>query len=302
MRRYGYAPGFAAGTVAAGGTLGILIPPSVAMVLYSIITESDLGRLFIAGIIPGLLTITLYLLAVTIATRIVPLWGPAGSRATWSTRWSALWRVWGVLLLFCVVLGGIYFGIFTPTEAAGIGAFGAFLFALFRGELNLPALGGILVETVRTTSMMFVVLIGALLFTNFVNIAGLPGLMEGWLTGFGISRGELILILVVIYLVLGCILEPISIMLLTVPVFFPIAEIAGIDPIWFGVFVVIMTEVGLVTPPIGMNIFVVKSMLPKVSSVAIFGGVLPYIAADVVRIAAIILFPAIVLYLPDLMR
>jgi len=302
MRSFGYAPGFAGGTVAAGGTLGILIPPSMAMVLYAIITETDLGRLFIAGVVPGVLMIACYLVAIGVAIRIKPEWGPAGARSEWAARWRALGAVWGIVLLFCLVLGGIYFGVFTPTEAAGIGAAGAFLFAWLRGELGWRGLYDILLDSVVTSSMMFFVLIGALLFTNFVNVAGLPGLAGEWISGLGIGKTGLILLLVVIYLALGCILEPVSIMLLTVPVFFPITKAVGIDPIWFGIFLVVMIEVGLITPPIGMNVFVVKALLPDVPSRAIFAGVLPFLAADAVLISLIIAFPAIVLFLPDLMR
>ena len=298
MRRYGYSPAFSAGTVAAGATLDILIPPSNPMVIYALLTETDLGKLMAAGFLPGLLTIACYLVAISATARLRPHWAPAGERTPWRGRWIALGRVWSMVVLFVVVLGGIYLGVFTPTEAAGIGAFGALLIALFRGRLDLVRLKTMLVETARGTSALFVVLIGALLFAHFVTLAGAPSELEAWLKGFRLSQIELILLLLALYIVLGCLLEGIAMMLLTVPIFFPVVVAAGIDPIWFGIFVVIMAGVGAIHPPLGMLLYVVRALVPDISTNRMFLGVLPYLAGDAARIALLIAFPGIVLAVP----
>lgn len=301
MQRYGYASSFAAGTVAAGATLDILIPPSNPMVIYAIITETDLGKLMAAGFLPGLLTIVCYIVAIAVVAHLIPRWAPAGKRTPWPERWRALRGVWSMVLLFAVVLGGIYFGVFTPTEAAGIGAFGAFAIALLRGRLSWRSFIAMLVETARTTTVLFVVLIGALLFANYVTIAGGPSELDEWLKGFKLSSLELILIILAAYIVLGCLLEGIAMMLLTVPVLFPIVTQAGIDPIWFGIFVVIMSGVGSIHPPLGILLYVVRSLVPEVGTNKIFLGVLPYLVGDAVRVALMIAFPAIVLVVPRMM-
>ncbi len=302
MRRYGYAPGFAAGTVAIGATLDILIPPSIAMVIYAIITEVALGKLMIAGFLPGLLSVVLYLMTIAAVTAIWPKLGPAGQRTPWPRRLRSLGQVWPIVALFAVVLGGIYLGVFTPTEAAGIGAFGAFLLALVRGRLTLPLLTEVLVEAVRTTSMLFIVLIGSLLFANFVTVSGSTAAFESWISAFELGQTGLIVLILAVYVVLGCVLEATAMMLLTVPILFPVILKAGIDPIWFGIFVVIMGGIGLIHPPMGMLLFVVKSMLPDVRTGTVFWGVAPYLVADAVRIGLFIAFPAIVLVLPRLMN
>ena len=301
MRRFGYDAGFAAGTVAAGGTLGILIPPSIGMVIYSIITDTELGRLLIAGIVPGILTVLLYMAAITLTTAIDPRLGPRAARAAWAERWRALRRVWGMVVLFLIVLGGIYLGVFTPTEAASIGAFGSFLFVLLRRRLDFAGFVAVLIQSARTSAMLFVVLVGALLFANFVTVAGLPSAMERWISGLELAPIAVLLVIMAIYLLLGCLLEPTAMMLLTVPVFFPVAILLGFDPVWFGVFVVIVTEIGMITPPIGLNVFVVKAILQDIAPSAIYRGILPFLGADIVRVAALILFPGLALWLPSFM-
>ena len=308
MRKVGYADSLATGSIAAGGTLGILIPPSVILVLYGIMTEQNIGMLFMAGIVPGLLGILLYMGAVRATIWFNPEAGPPGDRMPWSERLMALRGVWGVLILFILVMGGIYGGFFTPTEAAGIGASGAFLFALFKGRLTIKELGSILIQSVRTTAMIFSVLIGALLFANFINIADLPGILSLWVLKANLSPLMVLMMIIAIYIVLGCVLESLSMILLTVPVFYPmISEIAFpvVPPhlvlIWFGILVVVVTEISLITPPVGLNVFVLRGVLPDVTTGTIFKGVTPFWVADIIRLAVLVFFPALALGVPMLM-
>ena len=302
MRKFGYADSLAAGSIAAGGTLGILIPPSVILVLYGIMTESDIGELFAAGILPGLLGIFCYLCAIAVATGINPKIGPRGERVSWPDRFRSLKGVWGVLLLFFIVMGGIYAGIFTPTEAAGIGATGAFLFTLFRKKLTLEILKKVLVDSASTTAMIFFLLMGSFIFANFVNVVGMPDALAEFVLGWDVSPFVVVLILMLVYIVLGCILESMSMIVLTVPVFYPMMQALGFDLIWFGIVVVVVTEISLITPPVGLNVFVLKAVLPDVKVSTIFKGVTPFWIADIVRLTLIVLFPAISLFLVSLMR
>ena len=309
MRRFGYADSLAAGSIAAGGTLGILIPPSVILVIYGIMTESDIGRLFIAGVVPGILGILLYLVAVQVTVMLNPAAGPPGERLDWPARWRALAGVWGVLVLFIIVIGGIYGGVFTPTEAGGIGAFGGFLFALLRRRLAWRDLVQILTESVRTTAMIFTILIGALIFSNYINVAGMPSQLGALVTSYDLSPLVVVLLIMMIYVALGCVLESLSMILLTVPVFYPLVQGLDfgtmIDPdmvlIWFGIVIVVVTEISLITPPVGLNVFVLNGMLPDVRLATIFKGVTPFWIVDIVRLALLVLLPAISLWLPSLM-
>lgn len=298
MREYKYSDSLATGAIAAGGTLGILIPPSVILVVYGLMTETDIGKLFIAGLIPGLIGILLYMAAVMVTVRLNPGSGPAGVRSGWKERLSALKGVWGINLIFIVVMGGIYAGIFTPTEAAGIGASGAFLIALFSGKLSFSMMYSSLSNAVRTTAMLFFLVIGALVFSNFINLTGLPMMLRDWVMGQGFSLIGVILVLIVIYMLLGCVLESMSMILLTVPVFYPMVQAMGMDLIWFGILVVVVTEISLITPPVGMNVFVLRGVVPDVKLSTIFRGVTPFVVADVVRLGLIIGIPALSLLLP----
>ena len=314
MRRFGYSDALATGSLAAGGTLGILIPPSVILIILGIMTQSDIGLLFIAGILPGLLGVLLYLVAVLITVTIDPTAGPRGPRADWHQRWHAVRGVTAVLALFVLVIGGIYAGMFTPTEAAGIGASGAFMIALLRRKLSWPSLFETLLESARTTAMIFVILIGALIFSNFINIVGLPDLLLSWVTSFNLPPIAVILLIMLVYVILGTVLESLSMIMLTVPVFYPLVlgmELGGFsdalaDPemalIWFGIIVVVITEISLITPPVGLNVFVLKSMLKDVSLGTIFRGVTPFWIVDIVRLLILMLMPSIVLLLPSLMN
>ncbi|MBT3484787.1 MAG: TRAP transporter large permease [Desulfobacula sp.] len=301
MRKFGYADSLATGSIAAGGTLGILIPPSVILVIYGLMTETDIGQLFAAGILPGLLGIFCYLCAVAAATKINPKIGPRGEKIPWPDRFRSLKGVWGVLLLFFIVMGGIYAGIFTPTEAAGIGATGAFFFTLFRKKLTLEILKKVLVDSASTTAMIFFLLIGSMIFANFVNVVGMPDALADFVLGWDVSPFVVVLILMLVYVLLGCILESMSMIVLTVPVFYPMIQALGFDLIWFGIVVVVVTEISLITPPVGLNVFVLKAVLPDVKVSTIFKGVTPFWIADIVRLTLIVLFPAISLFLAHMM-
>jgi tripartite ATP-independent transporter DctM subunit len=302
MRKRGYADSLATASIAAGGTLGILIPPSTVMVIYGILTGTDIGKLFAAGIAPGAVAVALLLAAVSLATLRRPEIGPAGPRRSWDERLGALRKTWGIVALFALVMGGIYFGVFTATEAAGIGAAGAFLFVVLRGLLGLETLKRTLIETARTTAMMFVILFGALAFSNFIEAAGLPTALSRWIAGLDVPPLVVILVIVAIYLVLGCALESISMVLLTVPIFFPIVIGLKYDPIWFGILVVVVTEISMITPPVGLNIFVINAMAPEVPTGAIIRGLLPFVGAEVALVLVLMAVPELATFLPSLMR
>ena len=302
MRRFHYAPSFAAGSICAGATLGILIPPSVILVIYGIMTEQSIGALFAAGILPGLVATAFYLLASAWVTYRNPSLGPPGERASWPERRAALRRIWGVLLLFALVMGGMYGGLFTPTEAAGVGATGGFLFAWARRALSWAVLREVLVESARTSAMLFTIVIGASMFANFLNYTAMPGALKDFVTGFGVHPVLVIAAICLVYVVLGTAMESLSMMLLTVPIFFPLVTSLGFDPVWFGIIVVCVIEISLITPPVGMNIFVLSSLMPDLPTTVVWRGVMPFIAADILRMSTLIAFPALSLYLPRLLN
>jgi tripartite ATP-independent transporter DctM subunit len=302
MKRFGYSDTLATGAIAAGGTLGIMIPPSTIMVIYGVFTETNIGKLFAAGILPGILGAFLLCLTVQYVTWRDPKAGPPGERSDWKERWAAARGVWAVALLFVFVMGGIYGGLFTATEGAGMGAFFAMIFALWRRVLTWNALYQALVESARTTSMLFMILIGALMFAEFINITSMPNDLKDFVTQFEIHPILVVAAICIIYVLLGTAMEELSMVLLTIPVFFPLIVHLGYDPVWFGVLIVVVVEIGLISPPVGMNLFVLKTLLPNVAQNTVFRGVLPFMLADCVRMALLIAFPAISLYLPSLMR
>jgi tripartite ATP-independent transporter DctM subunit len=302
MSRLGYSDRLSTGAIAAGGTLGIMIPPSTLMVIYGVLTETNIGKMFAAGILPGILGTVLLCIAVQWTVWTDPASGPRGDRASWRERLLALKGVWTVVLLFVVVMGGIYGGVFTATEGAGFGAFGALCFALARGALTWRTLLDSLVESARTTAMLFAILTGALMFAEFVNYTSMPDDLKNLITAFNLSPVMVLAAICAIYVVLGTAMEELSMILLTIPVFFPLIVHLGLDPIWFGVLIVVVVEIGLISPPVGMNLFVLNALLPHVPTTTLFRGVLPFMVADVVRLAILIAFPVISLWLPSLMR
>jgi tripartite ATP-independent transporter DctM subunit len=298
MQRYGYSPALSTGSIAAGGTLGILIPPSVIMVIYGSMTETSIGHLFIAGIVPGSLGVALYMVAVASFTAVNPEAGPAGPRVSWPERFKALRQVWMVLTLFLIVIGGIYLGVFTPTEAAGIGATGAFIAALMRRSLTFRELLHILFDSARTSAALMAVLVGALIFSNFVNITGAPEAIVDALKAVNMPPLGVMALILMFYLLLGCVFDALAMILLTVPIFFPLVIALGFDPVWFGIITVVVVELSLITPPIGMNLFVIHSVARDIPMTTIYRGILPFIAVDIVRLAILVLFPMLVLFLP----
>jgi tripartite ATP-independent transporter DctM subunit len=302
MRRFGYSDTLATGAIASGGTLGIMIPPSTLLVIYGVFTETNIGMLFAAGILPGILGALLLCAAVRYVTWRDPKAGPPGERSDWKERWLATRNVWAVAALFAFVIGGIYGGFFTATEGAGMGAFGAMVFALWRRVLTWKSLYQALVESARTTSMLFMILIGALMFAEFINITTMPNDLVAFVKQFEIHPVAVVAAICIIYVLLGTAMEELSMVLLTIPVFLPVILQLGFDPIWFGILIVCVVEIGLISPPVGMNLFVLKTLIPGVPQGTVFRGVLPFMLADVIRMAILIAFPAISLYLPGLMR
>ena len=309
MRKFGYSDELSTASIAAGGTLGILIPPSVILVIYGLLTETSIGKLFIAGVIPGLMGILFYLFAVRATVARKPEAGPAGERASWRERGAAIKNVWNVVLLFVLVIGGLY-GLFnypplnltfSPTEAAGMGAGGAFLIALARGNLTVKNTFEVLAETARTAATLFAVLIGAWIFSNFINLAGLPNALLALVTQWSVAPIAVICMILLVYIVLGCVFESLSMLLLTVPIFFPLVTSLGFDPVWFGIVVVVVTEISLITPPVGLNVFVLKGVLGDVSTGTIFRGTTPFWIADILRLLLLVFVPTLVLFLPGLM-
>jgi tripartite ATP-independent transporter DctM subunit len=302
MKKFGYSDRLAAGVVAGGGTLGIMIPPSTIMVIYGIFTETNIGKLFAAGVLPGIVGAILLCGAVQYMTWRDPRSGPRGERSSWRERYLALKDVWAVAALFFFVMGGIYGGFFTATEGAAMGAFGAMVFALARRALTWRTLYAALLESARTTAMLFMILIGALIFAEFINITTMPGDLKSWVTRFNVSPTMVVAAICAIYVVLGTAMEELSMILLTIPVFFPVIVHLGFDPIWFGIIIVCVVEIGLISPPVGMNMFVLRTLLPEVSTSTVFSGVLPFMWADVVRLAILVAFPWLSLWLPSMMR
>jgi C4-dicarboxylate transporter DctM subunit len=302
MKRLGYADYLSTGVIAAGGTLGIMIPPSTILVIYGIVTETHIGKLFAAGILPGLLCALLMMVAVAWITARDPASGPAGERTPWPERWRALRDIWGVVLLVVVVLGGIYGGVFTATEGAGIGASGAFFFALSRRRLTWTMLFDVLVESARTTAMLFTILIGAMIFAAFVNFTTMPGDLRDWISRLGLPPLAIVGAMMLIYVLLGTIMEELSMVLLTIPVFFPIVVQLGFDPVWFGILIVFVVQIGLISPPVGMNLFVLNTLLKDVPLAQIFRGVWLFVAALIVALVIVLEFQPLALWLPGFVR
>lgn len=295
MRRLGYHDRLATGAVASGGVLGVLIPPSVPLVIFGLLTETDIRKLFIATVLPGILLMLLFIGAVWVTVFINPTLGPSGKRLPLRQRIAALKGVWSTVLLFAFVMGGLYGGVFTATECAGMGAVGALVIALARRRMPFVALLDCLVETGRTTAMIFAIVFGALAFANFITLSGMTYQLVAWIQGSGLTATGVLLAMVVIYLVLGALMEAMGLLLLTAPMFTAVAVDLGINPVWFGIFVVMMIEIGMLTPPVGMNVFTVKTLLPDVKLSTIFRGVMPFVIANLVAVAAIIAWPQIVL-------
>jgi tripartite ATP-independent transporter DctM subunit len=301
MRRYNYPQSFATGVIAAGGTLGAMLPPSTVLAVYGIITEQDIGKLFIAGIIPGLLAAAMDMLTVVVIGRLRPGFLPVAPRHSWKERLVGLRDIWAMLLLFIFVIGGLYGGLFTPTEAGGVGAIGALIIGVIRGKLDALQIRRSLLQAVRTAAAVLTVLIGALLFGYFLTVTQTPQKVTVFLTGLGLGRYGVLALIMLMYIALGCLMDSLAMIILTIPIIFPVITQLGFDPIWFGVIIVMTVELGLIHPPVGMNVFVIKTVVQEVSFATIFRGVLPFIITDLIRLVILIAFPILALWLPSQM-
>ena len=307
LRRYNYAGSLATGALAAGGTLGILIPPSIVLIIYAVMVEANVATLFQAAFIPGVLAAIGYILAIAIIVRINPEAGPAGPRAAAADQWAALVDIWPVLVIFLLVMGGIYVGLFTPTEAAAVGAVGTFLIAVTKGRMRLEGTIDALLGTASTTAMIFLILLGAAVFNAFLGFSQLPIFAADFFQNSGFAPLVVLLGMIVLYLILGFVMDSLSMILLTVPIFWPI--VAGLEfglseeelKLWFGIITLIVVEVGLITPPVGLNVFVINSMARDVPMIETFKGVVPFLASDALRVTLIILFPTVTLIMPALL-
>jgi C4-dicarboxylate transporter, DctM subunit len=302
MRDYKYSPTLSLGSIAAGGTMGILIPPSNAFILYGILTEQSVGKLFLAGVIPGILLSALFIITIYILAKSNPLKGPKGSKSTWAERLRVLRNVWSVAILFLVVMGGIYSGIFTPTEAAAVGAFCALLIGLSRGRLDWKNIKASLISMAVTTGMVFLILFGAFIFGHFLAASRVTAVLAGFVAGLPLSPTMILVCVLILFLILGCIMDTYAMLLIVVPILYPIILKLGLDPIWFGVLVVLMMELGMITPPVGMNVFIMKGVAKDVPMYSIFRGVAPFVVAMSVCVALIVIFPSIALFLPNTMK
>jgi tripartite ATP-independent transporter DctM subunit len=302
MYRYKYSPKLATGCIAAGGSIGIMIPPSVPLIVYGILSNQSIGKLFMAGIIPGITEALLYIATIYILCRRYPEMGPRGPESSWRERIAALKSAWVVVLLFVLVIGGIYMGIFSPTEAAGIGACGAVIFGLLRGRLTAKAFGNSLTSTIKNTAMIFVIFLGAMILGYFLAATRLPFELAEIVGNLPVPRFVILLVIMCIYLMLGTVMDSLAIILLTVPIFYPLITRLGFDPIWFGIIMVRLTEIGLITPPVGLNVFIIKGIAKDVPMSTIFSGILPFIMADLVHVALLTAIPQMTLFLPGLMQ
>lgn len=301
MNRYGYSNGLATGSVAAGGTLGFLIPPSTGFVLYSILTEQSLGRLFMAGILPGLLLTVLFIGAIAITTTLDPKAGPNGEVVPFRDRFERLIGAAPLISVIFISIGGIYAGVFTPVEAAGVGAFLVLTFALIGRKLDLKDLHSAFLDTVKTSTMLYVIVIGAGIFSPFLALTGIPQGLADVLSGIGLGPLGTLIVILLAYVVLGMFMDALSMLVITIPIVFPIILSLGYDPIWFGVIAVIVIEMGMITPPVGINVFVVKGIAPTVPMATIFRGVLPFWFAMLVALVLLIAFPQLALFIPESM-
>ena len=301
MKRFKYDDSLATGCIAAGGTLGILIPPSTVLIIYGILTEQPIATLFIAGVLPGLLLSGLFIATIYAMTKYKPSLGPPGPRFTMKEKIYSLKGTWSLLALFLLVIGGLYTGWFTPTEAAGVGAFGAFFITIIKGRLNRDNLRESLTETVKTTAMVFVILIGANIFGYFLTVSQIPDQLSTWIGELGLNRYVVMSMLIFAFIILGCFMEGLAIMVLTIPIVYPMVMEMGFDPIWFGIIITLTMEMSLITPPVGINVFIISGVAKDVPMYTIFRGILPFWFAMLACIILLVIFPHIALFLPTSM-
>ncbi|CAM5785865.1 TRAP transporter large permease [Castellaniella caeni] len=299
MQRYGYPKSFSTGVIAAGGSLGIMIPPSTVLAVYGLIADQDIGKLFIAGILPGILAVCMYIATINIIALVRPDFLPKGGRSDRKERLAALRDIWAVALLFIFIISGLYGGLFTATEAGGMGAAGAFIISVVRRRLNFRQFMECLTDSLRTTAAIFTILVGAILFGYFLTVSQTPQAITQWLIELGLGKYGILALIMLMYLVLGSVMDAMAMILLTVPVVFPLIQQLGFDPIWFGIIIVMAVELGMIHPPVGMNVFVIKSVVRDVNLTTIFKGVAPFVVTDILRLIVLIAFPAIATFLPS---
>ncbi len=300
MKRYRYSMALAGGTVAAGGSLGMLIPPSVVFIVYGILTEQSIGKLFISGIMPGILIAVLFCVTIHLLCRRRPHLGPAAEGVTWSMRWKSLAGIAEAVILFVVIIGGMFVGLFTPTEAAAVGAAGALAIALLQRRLRWKAFVQCLHETVRTSCMVMIIVAGAVVFGRFLAVTRIPYELASWLTGLAFPSWVIIGLIIMFYLIAGCFVDALGLILLTVPIFYPVIEALGYNLIWFGVIIVVVTQMGVISPPVGVNVYVVSGIERDLPLQTVFKGALPFLACLVVAAAILVAFPQISLWLPSM--
>lgn len=299
MRKAGYDDRLSSASIAAGGTLGVMIPPSILLIIYGLLTEQSIGKLFSAAIIPGILATALYAICVAISVRLNPKLISDAPQQTIANKWQSIRKAWPVAAMFTVVIGGIQLGVFSPTEAAAVGAAGAVLLAMARRSLDRKSLVSAMRETVELTGMIFFIIVGAVLFNFFIETTGLPQFLIAAVENSGFSSFGILVLIIIFYLVLGCFMDAMSMIMLTIPFVFPLITALGFDPIWFGILVVTVAELGLITPPVGMNLFVMQGVSRDLASKTVMRGIVPFILADIVRLALLIFVPALTLYLPS---
>ncbi len=304
MRKYNYDDSLSTASVAAGGALGVLIPPSVIFIIYGIAAEQSIGKLFLAGIIPGLLLMFLYMLTIYILVKRNPSLGPAGEKSTWKQRIDSLKNgLFEVMITFLISIGGLFLGWFTPTEAGAIGAFSILLVTLLRKRINFKKIVASLKDTTKTTAMIMLMIAGATVFGRFIAVSRLPFALANWATNLSLPPFGIIIIILLIYLVLGCVIDALALILLTIPIFYPVAVgVLGYDPIWFGVIIVLVVAMGVITPPVGMNVFIIKGVAKDIPIETIFKGVWPFLIALFICLGLLIIFPGLVTFLPNLIN
>lgn len=301
MKRYKYDLALATGAIAAGGTLDILIPPSVMMIIYAMLTEQSIGRLFLAGFIPGIILAFFYMAIIYVQCKLNPSIGPSGPATTWKEKFTSIKGLWVTILLFVAVIGGLYFGVFTPTEAGGIGAFGAFVFGVAQRKLNWQGFKESLIDTGKTTAMIFVILLGAMIFNYFLAVTHLPSSVATFVGGLEVNRYIVLACILVMYIILGALMDELAMVFLTVPIFYPVVLHLGFDPIWFGIIIIMMCVFGMIAPPVGIIVFILKGIDPEIPMWTIYRGALPFFIAASVLVMLMIAFPQIVLFIPNMM-
>ena len=301
MKRFKYDESLATGAVAAGGTIGILIPPSSLLIIYGVLTETSIGKLFMGGLIPGILEALFYLATIYILCKRNPLLGPRGPKISLKEKVKAFGDCGEIIALVILVLGGLIIGWFTPTEAGAVGACGALVFTVIRGRLNWAQFRNACLETMQTTGMIFFILIGAIIFNYFLTMSTIPAVLADTIEGLSLPPLIVMGLIILVYMLLGCFIDAFAMILLTIPIFFPLALKLGFDPIWFGIIIVRVNEMALITPPIGMNVYIIAGVCPNVPMTKIFKGILPFFIADICHVAMLLFFPAVVMFLPSIM-